>query len=378
MLVFADMNGQREKVFVGMSGGVDSSVSAALLQKEGYDVSGVFIKVWQADFLPCTWREERREAMRACAHLGIPFLTLDLETEYKEGVVDYMIREYGNGRTPNPDVMCNKHVKFGAFLDFAKKHGADFIATGHYARIQSSSYSLLPTPYSLLAGVDKEKDQSYFLWTLTQDQLAHTLFPVGGLEKSEVRKLAREFGLPNAEKKDSQGLCFMGPVDVKSFLAHYVAHEEGSVLSPDGAVIGVHDGALFYTIGQRHGFRVHHTTPQSGALYVISKNMAANTITAGGVAHTVQGESQATIEVVDSNLSPLLFESSPTQRCFVRTRYRGELHEVDITLCPNKNVQMKFLGEHEPVSEGQSAVFYLGEICLGGGVMTNLKSGVLQ
>src|SRR3990167_10752607 len=191
----------KPKVLVGLSGGVDSSVAAALLKKDGYDVTGIFIKVWQADFLPCTWREERRDAMRVAAHLDIPFLTLDLEKEYKKEVVDYMIHEYGAGRVPNPDVMCNKHVKFGAFLDFAKKQGADFVATGHYARNEKQHDGR----FHLLAGLDKEKDQSYFLWMLTQTELAHVLFPVGRLQKSEVRFLAKKFGLPNAEKRDSQG-----------------------------------------------------------------------------------------------------------------------------------------------------------------------------
>jgi tRNA-specific 2-thiouridylase len=185
----------KKKVFVGLSGGVDSSVSAALLLRDGYEVVGVFIKVWQADFLPCTWREERREAMRAAAHLGIPFVTLDLERAYKEEVVDYMIREYGAGRIPNPDVMCNKYVKFGSFLEYAKAHGADFIATGHYAQIfPASEEDTKETThaFALHAGVDSEKDQSYFLWTLTQHELSSTLFPVGHLLR---RKIVRDFVL---------------------------------------------------------------------------------------------------------------------------------------------------------------------------------------
>ncbi|MEK7118469.1 MAG: tRNA 2-thiouridine(34) synthase MnmA, partial [Patescibacteria group bacterium] len=243
------MSGPKRKVFVGLSGGVDSSVSAALLKEQGYDVVGVFIKVWQADFLPCTWREERRDAMRAAAHLNIPFLTLDLEKEYKKEVVDYMIREYGAGRIPNPDVMCNKHVKFGAFLDFAKKHGADFIATGHYSRVVSRQESVGSRKFVLLKGADKEKDQSYFLWTLTQAQLAHTLFPVGHLKKSQVRLLARKFGLSNAEKKDSQGLCFIGAIDMAKFLKQYLHTEKGDVRNENGDIVGTHDGALLYTIG---------------------------------------------------------------------------------------------------------------------------------
>ncbi len=360
-----------------MSGGVDSSVSAALLQKEGYEIVGVFIKVWQADFLPCTWREERREAMRACAHLGIPFLTLDLEKEYKEGVVDYMIREYSDGRIPNPDVMCNKHVKFGAFLDFAKKNGAGFIATGHYAQVATSAdkfqgRTLLsqgttfgpPHKYNLQMGVDKEKDQSYFLWTLTQEQLAHTLFPVGGLVKSEVRKLANEFGLPNAEKKDSQGLCFMGPVNIKDFLAHYVDAKEGDVLNEVGEVVGRHDGALFYTIGQRHGFRTNKQVINTDALYVLSKNMDENTLTVGGREAHALGKTEFSVR--ELNVSGVGEQIT----CKARVRYRGPLREAVLVRTSEVDGTVSFAGTgDDAIAPGQSVVFYLDEECLGGGVI---------
>ncbi len=213
----------KKKVFVGLSGGVDSSVSAALLQSQGYDVFGVFIKVWQPDFYECTWKEDRLDAMRVCAKLNIPFYTLDLEKEYKKEVVDYMIEEYKNGRTPNPDVMCNKYIKFGGFFDWAMSQGADFVATGHYARLNKE--------HELVAGRDSNKDQSYFLWTLTKEQLSKTLFPVGDIEKTEVRKLAKKFGLPTAEKKDSQGLCFIGKVDMAEFLHHFIETKPGPVLN---------------------------------------------------------------------------------------------------------------------------------------------------
>ncbi len=190
--------------------------AAALLQKEGYDVTGVFIKVWQPDEeitgLKCTWREDRLDAMRVAAQLGIRFVTLDLEKEYKKNVVDYMIAEYRLGRTPNPDIMCNKYVKFGGFFKWAMEQGADFVATGHYAQVKKDGVTT-----DLVAGDDINKDQSYFLWTLTQEQLSKTLFPVGNIEKPEVRKLAAKFKLPTAEKKDSQGLCFIGKIDVKDF-----------------------------------------------------------------------------------------------------------------------------------------------------------------
>ncbi|MBI2474797.1 MAG: tRNA-specific 2-thiouridylase, partial [Candidatus Taylorbacteria bacterium] len=218
------------RVFVGLSGGVDSSVSAALLKKAGFDVHGVFIRTWLPEWLPCTWKEERQDAMRVAAHLDIPFTTLDLEKEYKKDVADYMIAEYKAGRTPNPDVMCNKYIKFGAFYDWAMKEGASYVATGHYARVDriekhiseperlTRNFNLSAIAdklksdtgrderYRLLAGVDKNKDQSYFLWTLKEEQLAHILFPVGQFKKPEVRKLAESFGLPTAATKDSQGL----------------------------------------------------------------------------------------------------------------------------------------------------------------------------
>ena len=220
---------RKGKVYVGMSGGVDSSVSAALLLEQGYDVTGVFIKVWQPEWLEeqggCSWREDRLDAMRVCVHLGIPFRTLDLEETYKREVVDYMVSEYRAGRTPNPDVMCNRHVKFGGFFDWAMEQGADFVATGHYAQIQESGSKNL----ELRMGKDAGKDQSYFLWTLTQRELSRTIFPVGGMEKAETRTLARRFGLPVADKRDSQGLCFIGRVD--ALLARGAGAEEASKLA---------------------------------------------------------------------------------------------------------------------------------------------------
>jgi tRNA-specific 2-thiouridylase len=371
-------NTGKQKVFVGLSGGVDSSVSAALLLEQGYDVVGVFIKVWQADFLPCTWREERREAMRAAAHLRIPFLTLDLEKEYKEGVVDYMIREYAAGRVPNPDVMCNKHVKFGAFLDFAKKNGADFIATGHYAQkeeygIWNIEYGRDETKYRLLVGVDTEKDQSYFLWTLTQEQLAHTLFPVGGLAKPEVRELARKFGLPNAEKKDSQGLCFMGAVDMAEFLKHYLDTKQGNVCDEEGNVIGAHDGAILYTIGQRHGFATKKQNTSEAPYFVIAKNIEKNTIT---VAHRDPSPSiRPSIKLVIENLNfistPNFWTLDVQNTIVARIRYRGELFLVHIAEGVYKDtLEVTLPCTPEGIATGQSIVFYREGECLGGGIIT--------
>jgi len=264
----------KKKVFVGLSGGVDSSTSAAILKKDGYDVTGVFIKVWQPDFLPCSWREDRLDAMRVAAHLDIPFITMDLEKEYKQEVVDYMVHEYKEGRTPNPDVMCNKYIKFGAFFDKAMEMGADYVATGHYARVKKDGDVV-----RLLAGADENKDQSYFLWTLTQKQLKKTLFPIGEYVKPEVRKIAEKFGLSTAKKKDSQGLCFIGKLDMKDFLKEFIPEKKGDVLNGKGEVVGEHDGAYFYTLGQRHGFTVTVKGVDDTPYFIIYKDIEANTIT---------------------------------------------------------------------------------------------------
>lgn len=358
------VNTTAKKVFVGLSGGVDSSVSAALLRDAGYDVTGVFIKVWQADFLPCTWREERRDAMRAAAHLGIPFRTLDLEAAYKKEVVDYMIREYGAGRIPNPDVMCNKHVKFGAFLDYAIREGADAVATGHYARVESSGKC------TLLAGADQEKDQSYFLWTLTQEQLARTLFPVGHLQKSAVRTLAASYGLPNAAKKDSQGLCFMGQVDMAEFLKHYLSTKEGDVLDESGTVIGTHEGALLYTIGQRRGFFTKKISTHEEPYVVVGKDIARNTITVShrdpaGVASPTRSVSVTDLNVISDTLLA-------AAGVFARIRYRGALHPVALGNVDRAagTAILTFASPVDGVAPGQSVVFYRGEECVGGAVLS--------
>jgi tRNA-specific 2-thiouridylase len=359
-----DMNSQGKKVFIGLSGGVDSAVSAALLQKAGYDVTGVFIKVWQPDWIECTWREDRREAMRVAAHLGIPFVTLDLEKEYKKDVIDYMIEEYSRGRTPNPDVMCNRYVKFGAFWKWAKEQGADYVATGHYARNRKHESGIMN---DLLAGVDQNKDQSYFLWTLNQNDLPHILFPVGDLPKPEVRKLALKFKLPNAERKDSQGLCFIGKVDIKEFLSHYVKSKPGKVLDENGEEIGTHDGALFYTLGERHGFTIKEKSPNDSRLYVISKDMAGNTITVTAKDTEKQNKSEVIVKNTNwvSGSAPM-----PTDKGLqARTRYRQPLQNITIVNASNNTATIRFENTLDLPTSGQSLVIYNGEKCLGGGII---------
>lgn len=366
----------KKKVFVGLSGGVDSAVSAALLKKDGYDVVGVFIKVWSPDWLPCTWREDRRDAMRVAAVLNIPFITLDLEKEYKEGVVDYMVSEYEAGRVPNPDVMCNKSVKFGAFLNFALKNGADLVATGHYARIVKSQKvsacrqagkvkgGVEKSEYQLLRGKDGNKDQSYFLWTLTQRRLEYILFPVGHMIKPEVRALAKKFNLPVAEKKDSQGLCFVGKIDMKEFLAHFSEKKNGGVLSENGDIIGTHDGAFFYTIGQRHGFQILKGGSEQTPYYVVAKDVAKNTIT---VSRLPREEKFATCDV-NLKYENWVSGERPTDGIYTaKFRYRQE--DIICHLKNNGNEAYVHFSVPENIAEGQSIVIFDGEICLGGGII---------
>lgn len=349
------MMNRRKKVFVGMSGGVDSSLTADLLLEKGYDVTGVFIKVWQPDFIECTWKEDRLDAMRVASELGIPFVTLDLEKEYKEGVIDYMIEEYRAGRTPNPDVMCNREVKFGAFWKWAEQEGADFIATGHYAVTDNSN---------LFVSKDKNKDQTYFLWTLTKDDLEHVLFPVGKMDKEEVRKEAEKRGLYTSGKKDSQGLCFIGTIDLKTLLKRYIDEKKGDVLNDKGEVIGKHDGAMFYTIGERHGFTVTKKNIDEAPYYIVRKDMVANRLT---VSHEKPGNRKAQGIVLEkvSFVNDLPIEGETYE---ARGRYRAPLAKVSFRIENGGWVARVIEGElvHTP---GQSLVVYSGDTCLGGGIM---------
>lgn len=353
------------KVFVGLSGGVDSSVSAALLLSQGCDVHGVFIKVWQPDFYECNWKEDRLDAMRVCAKLKIPFHTLDLEKEYKKEVVDYMIAEYKIGRTPNPDVMCNKYIKFGGFFDWAMKQGADYVATGHYAQIKKDKKL---DKYLLVAGDDKNKDQSYFLWTLTQRQLSKTIFPVGNIEKPQVRKLAKRFGLPTADKKDSQGLCFIGKVDMTEFLSHFIKTKRGDLLNEKGELIGYHDGAIFYTIGQRHGFHLTKNSTEDSRSFVIDKDVKKNTVTVSSDTLKSDNSSLKIIHIKDINWT---LGTSPLENKIyqARIRYRQLLSDCQVKQMSKGEYQVIFKREINAPAPGQSLVLYDMEVCLGGGII---------
>lgn len=369
---------KKGKVFVGVSGGVDSSVALALLQKEGYDVTGVFLKVWSPDFLPCDWREERRSAMRVCATLNVPFITLDCEVEYKKEVVDYMIREYSIGRVPNPDIFCNKYVKFGVFLNKALEMGADYVATGHYAQVQEAKTSFSQVlgknpqtvrnkKFLLLESVDADKDQSYFLYTLNQEQLKHTLFPVGGMTKPDVRKLAEQFELPTATKKDSQGLCFIGKIDMKDFLSHYIENKPGNVLNTQGEMVGHHDGAMFFTIGQRHGFDITKKTSDDPRFFVISKDLEKNTITVASKEYE-NDLIFSTKEIFIENLHFIGDKPALPMKTSVRIRYR-QVKQGCVIEKNEEGFNVKFDVPQNGVAVGQSAVFFDGNTCLGGGII---------
>lgn len=358
------MNANNKKVYVGLSGGVDSSVSAALLKEQGFEVTGVFIKVWQPTneqgeaLFECTWKEDRLDAMRVCATLDIPFITLDLEREYKQEVVDYMISEYKAGRVPNPDVMCNREVKFGAFFKWAMEQGADYVATGHYAQVKEG--------YELVRGKDDNKDQTYFLWTLTQKQLQHTLFPIGHIEKSKVRALAEKHNLITATKKDSQGLCFMGQIDMKKFLKEYIDITIGNVADEKGAVIGEHDGVAFYTLGARHGFRITTKGTDDLPYYVVKKRVEDNVLV---VSHKTPGEDKADGVVTLTKLSWTGNVPQKGKEYTVQLRYRGNVMRATIITLSGDSLELSVLGLSEAVISGQSAVLYDGDVCLGGGII---------
>ena len=393
-----------KRVVVGLSGGVDSSVAAYLLQKQGYEVIGLFMKNWHDDSVTisdeCPWLEDSNDALMVAEKLGIPFQTVDMSVPYKQRIVDYMFREYERGRTPNPDVLCNREIKFATFLEYALNLGADYVATGHYCRKDTIEVNG-QTIYRLLAGKDQNKDQSYFLCQLSQAQLGRALFPIGDLQKSEVRAIAKELGLVTAEKKDSQGLCFVGKVRLPEFLQQQLAPKKGDIIqipstwqgyqdkessklfecyedelkyyaekyhySPtDGKVIGQHDGAHFFTIGQRKGLHVGGTVEP---LFVIDTDTEKNIIYVGE-GHAHPGLFRRTLFVKKEDIhwirTDLALSLHQTMETMVRIRYRQPLQKATLYL-NDSGLYIDFRTPQSAITSGQFAAWYIEDELIGSG-----------
>ena len=393
-----------KRVVVGLSGGVDSSVAAYLLQKQGYEVIGLFMKNWHDDSVTisdeCPWLEDSNDALMVAEKLGIPFQTVDMSVPYKQRIVDYMFREYERGRTPNPDVLCNREIKFATFLEYALNLGADYVATGHYCRKDTIEVNG-QTIYRLLAGKDQNKDQSYFLCQLSQAQLGRALFPIGDLQKSEVRAIAKELGLVTAEKKDSQGLCFVGKVHLPEFLQQQLAPKKGDIIqipstwqgyqdkessklfecyedelkyyaekyhySPtDGKVIGQHDGAHFFTIGQRKGLHVGGTVEP---LFVIDTDTEKNIIYVGE-GHAHPGLFRRTLFVKKEDIhwirTDLALSLHQTMETMVRIRYRQPLQKATLYL-NDSGLYIDFTTPQSAITSGQFAAWYIEDELIGSG-----------
>ncbi|MFA4954534.1 MAG: tRNA 2-thiouridine(34) synthase MnmA [Patescibacteria group bacterium] len=353
---------KKPTVLVGMSGGVDSSVAALLLKKKGFDVIGGFIKNWSdtKDLATgeCAWLGERRDAMRVAARLGIPLVTFDFEKTYRSKVVKDLFRGYAAGETPNPDVLCNEYIKFGLFAEQMDKVGAQFVATGHYARVKRDTFGA-----HLLRGLDPGKDQSYFLYRVPQAVLRRTLFPVGALKKSAVRKIAREAQLPVARKPDSQGICFIGKLDMVQFLRKKIPSKPGDIVDEFGKILGRHQGLDAYTIGQRQRIMV---TQGVRPWYVADKDLKRNRLI------VVQGAQNPRLFRDTAELRDLKWMSGekPTKpfKCLVQTRYRQEAERA-VCWPTNKLTRLVFVAPAKGMASGQSAVLYRGNECLGGGVI---------
>lgn len=353
------LQSKNKKVALGMSGGVDSSVAAFLLKEAGYDVHGFYMTCWDSKADGCRADEDRVDALKVATSLNIPFKALDFQNEYRERVIGYFYSEYEDGRTPNPDVMCNKEIKFGLFFDYAMNEGFDFISTGHYSRVSHEGNC-----FRLLMGIDESKDQSYFLYRLNQDILSKTLFPVGGFPKSKIREIANTQNLYTKSKPDSMGICFIGEVDIKEFLLKKLPINPGNVVDKEGRIIGSHDGVWFYTIGQRHGFKLskYFGVP----LYVISKNVSKNELVVGFIKDT---------QVSNFKVSQLNFicdKNLPSEeRTYnFRIRHLGKFYPGKIKFSSNDSISISLDYPAFGVASGQSCVIYENNNVVGGGIIS--------
>lgn len=362
------------KVVIGMSGGVDSSVAAYLLKEQGYDVIGVFMKNWeeQNDEGFCTSEEDYADVRKVCDQMGIPYYTVNFVKEYWDKVFTYFLEEYKKGRTPNPDVMCNKEIKFKAFLDYAMKIGADYLATGHYAQIR-----FWEDEYHLLRGKDPNKDQTYFLCTLGQQQLSKAMFPIGHLMKAQVREMAERAGLATAKKKDSTGICFIGERDFKEFLGNYLPAQPGEIRTLEGEYKGRHHGLMYYTLGQRKGLGIGGAGTGE-PWFVADKDLYNN------VLYVVQGENHPQLFSYGLEATELHWVTKkPLQRrmtCTAKFRYRQPDQEVIVCIEDGNRAKVIFAKPQKAITPGQAVVFYQDQICLGGGTIDRIykKSSEVQ
>ena len=351
-------------VVVGMSGGVDSSVAALLLKQQGYNVVGLFMLNWEeTENDCCTAQSDYEDVKRVCNKIGIPYYTINFAKEYMDRVFKYFLEEYRLGRTPNPDVLCNREIKFGPFLEHAKRLGADYIATGHYCDIEHSEDGY----HYLLKAVDGNKDQTYFLNQLNQDQLKDVLFPLGKMDKGEVRRIAHEYDLITAEKKDSTGICFIGERDFRKFLKEYIPAKPGKIVDEDGNVVGEHEGVMYYTLGQRRGLNIGGKSGGNGERwFVLSKDIEKNLL----IVSQGDGDKLFSDGLVSNKVNWI--PKVPTEKnfdCFAKFRYRQPDQKVNVTLNDDGSVYVKFYEKQRAVTEGQYVVFYNETMCLGGGVI---------
>ncbi|MDN6639407.1 MAG: tRNA 2-thiouridine(34) synthase MnmA [Tetragenococcus sp.] len=353
------------RVVVGMSGGVDSSVTALLLQEQGYDVVGIFMKNWDDtdENGVCTATEDYKDVAKVAAQIGIPYYSVNFEKEYWDRVFEYFLAEYRAGRTPNPDVMCNKEIKFKAFLDYAMDLGADYVATGHYAQVERDEDGVV----HMLRGFDNNKDQTYFLSQLSQEQLSKVMFPLGNIAKPKVRELAEEAGLATAKKKDSTGICFIGERNFKQFLSNYLPAQKGNMMTVDGEVKGQHNGLMYYTIGQRQGLGIGGGGKSGEPWFVIGKDLTSNTLYVG------QGFENPALYADRLDASEIHFttnEEKPTEfHCTAKFRYRQKDTPVTVRLLENDRAEVIFDEPVRAITPGQAVVFYDGDECLGGGLI---------
>lgn len=359
-------NTQGKKIIVGMSGGVDSSVAALLLKEQGYTVEGLFMKNWEQDDTEtyCPAALDAADAQAVCQKLGIPLHTINFSAEYWDRVFSHFLQEYQAGRTPNPDILCNTEIKFKAFLDYAFQLGAEAIATGHYARHHRDNHQSY-----LLMGLDAQKDQSYFLHGLNQHQLSHSLFPLGELEKTAVRNIAREAGFITHNKKDSTGICFIGERKFKDFLNEYLPSRPGPMQTPEGKIVGTHDGLMYYTLGQRKGLHIGGMTHSTeDPWYVLQKDIAHNIlIVAQGHDHPLLHCSTLITENIH-----WISEQQPTfpLMCQAKTRYRQPSQPCVVTALTPTQYRVDFDTPQRAITPGQSVVFYQENVCLGGGIIS--------